>query len=200
MEKESFRDILPALFSDIFRKTVDPKFNLPLPVIKQTTDPFIDRFDGSDTVNVGNYVDYIIHQCYVWKDWNKWKDRFALSWVFGIKAIERYQTAKQGAKYYQDLWLSDLKLNRNTIKGSVLDPKKEHPMRKFVDYPSDDYSKERFLNTEDGYVMCVTETLMWSPSSKPCSICKYVSKCKVELSKQYPELLRLREESIKNKQ
>lgn len=197
MEKESFRGILPVVFIDIFKKTVDPKFNLPVQIVKQSTDPFIEKFDGSDVVNVGNYVDFIIHQCYVWREWDKWKDRFSLSWVFGSKAIERYNTAKKGVIYYQDLWLNELKLNRGVLKSSVIDPKKEHPMRKFVSFPPDDYTKERFLNTEMGFQFCISETLMWSPTSPPCLRCNYVLRCKDELRKQQPELLRLREESIK---
>ncbi|MGL5016105.1 MAG: hypothetical protein ACRC6V_17770 [Bacteroidales bacterium] len=193
MDKESFKDVLPGLFTIIFKQTVNKDFDLPAPIIKQATDPFIDKFNKDNVINVGNYVDYIIHQCHIWREWDKWKKNFNLSWVFGSKAIERFTTSKPGVKYYQDLWLKEIGCTRESIKDRAFNPNREHPMQKFVHYPSDDIGKARFINTDMGYRFCVTETLMWSPSSDICVQCNYVEKCKSELNKQYPELLRLRE-------
>jgi hypothetical protein len=60
--------------------------------------------------------------------------------------------------------------------------------------PSDELVKRRFHNTENGFVLCSSKTMGWSPGSKACQECNYVEKCKTVTGRRYPELLRLREE------
>lgn len=182
------------MFLQIFPLTVDKTYKVPVKVVEsvsaKTSQLIFDREKGM--VSVGLIVDYIISQCYIWREWENWKYRFSLSWVFGSKAIDRFYTQKPGVKYYQDIWLSEFGLDREKFKTYFDNIGKEHPMRKYIYMESEEYSKSRFINTDMGYALCVQSTLLWSPMSKWCTQCSNATRCKELLIKTYPELYRLR--------
>ena len=59
---------------------------------------------------------------------------------------------------------------------------------------SDELIKRRFHNTENGFILCSTKTMGWSPGSGCCKECNFVDKCLQVTERRYPELLRLRRE------
>lgn len=92
--------------------------------------------------------------------------------------------------YSEDKWLSEAQLTREYLNSLV--NKREHPQAKYIYMPSEECTKKRGINTDIGFVICSTSTLMWSPFSPACQMCTNVEKCKQETAIKYPELYRIR--------
>ncbi len=111
--------------------------------------------------------------------------------TFGTTALQKYLSMSSRAKQYmEDQWLSEANLTRAYLNSLIC--KKEHPQSKYIYMPSEECTKKRSINTDIGFLICSTSTLMWSPFSPACQICTNVEKCKQETAIKYPELYRIR--------
>ena len=116
--------------------------------------------------------------------------------------IEKYRNQYFGdgnprIDYYIDQWLDSIDVKRQVITDYIAGPK-PNKWRQYIEMPSDELVKRRFLNTEAGLVLCSMKTLGWSPGSNACSECEFTAKCKEITTKRYPELMRLRLEDGNN--
>lgn len=187
--------ILSDLFLYLWQGYIDDTYSVPSAVIEKEASKVIAEIKATDPlITIGTLVDYMVCNVYQWRDINRWQDRWQLNWVFGKKAVERFKNQKNGSKYYQDLWLGENDLTRDILYATVAPIKKEHPMRKYIETPHEESIKQRFLNQQKGFVLCVSNTLMYAPSSASCRSCSFAQECIKILKTKYPELYRLRHE------
>ena len=103
---------------------------------------------------------------------------------------EKKKRSSRSKQYMEDQGLSEANLTRAYLNSLIC--KKEHPQSKYIYMPSEECTKKRSINTDIGFLICSTSTLMWSPFSPACQICTNVEKCKKETAIKYPELYRIR--------
>jgi len=193
MEEKELKERTMKVFVDIFIKGVHKPFPFGQGSTEQAIAKFLDAFqktERSDLIPFGRVVDYLIYQCHKWREFNKWRN-ISLSWFFGDTAIQKFYEAKAGCAYYENLWLQSLNEDRDNLKNAF-QSKQNHPMRAYIEMPSEDSTKARFLNEEHGYTLCVQSTLLYAPSSSVCKQCNFSKKCIELLKTTYPELHRFR--------
>lgn len=150
-------------------------------------------------------VDYMCYQVYRLRDMMVSKRAtFGVSWYFSDNAIKKYQnqfmgSGKSGMMYYIDQWLMSKGLSRSKLTQSLKD-RTEHSARRFVAMPSEEPVKMRMHNKPEGYSLCQISTTGWAPSSFACNLCDYNARCHEETRRKYPELVRLREETMQKKE
>jgi hypothetical protein len=183
---------IKTIYSEIIRRLVDPSFSFPEggQPTRQITQ-FIEKFTlvCGGTLNTERLVYYCIFQCH--KNRNApYQKRLAPN-TFGATALKKYQQmASKEKRYMEDQWLASASLTRSYLNSLIC--KKEHPLSKYVFMRSEEATKKRSINTDLGFALCYTSTLMYSPFSPSCQSCTNSEKCKVETQKRYPELYRLR--------
>lgn len=117
--------------------------------------------------------------------------RWRVSHSFGGKALERYTTQTDAHRYYQDRWLEEHNLSRQTLQA-YFGSRSQHPLEKFI-YPEyEEFTKRRLLGTAAGFYICQMSTLLWTPLSSACSECPFSDACRDMTSRRYHELYRLR--------
>ncbi len=184
------------MFHEIVVKLIHPGYRLPQggePTrIMRTALQRVEKKFGVLTAQ--RIVDYVVCSSHAFKDrGSDWK----LNQVFGPKSMERFNSDK-GRVHFENKWLASEGLSRASLLNMIVD-RSEHPKAKYIFVPSEEGTKLRLLNREVGFAVCQTSTLGWSPLSAACSECNFVTKCKVETQKKYPEIFRLRIEYV-NKQ
>ncbi len=166
----------------------------PISNDESTLNKFVDYLDGSYGLsNIG--IEFLVN--WIESGFNYWFDiptQFGtgvimFNWVFGAKAIERYEKIK----------VKDRKLNRYTRKireevgirvlgryrkidiidldGFLLGVKKE-----------EEEAKKLYYNTEEGLLWCRANTTLYNHSSELCLFCNNKGNCKRLLSEQMPKL------------
>ena len=181
------------MFHEIVVKLIHPNYRFPQggePIrIMRTALQRIEKKFGVLTAQ--RIVDYVVCSSHAFKDrGSNWK----LNQVFGPKSMERFNSDK-GRVYFENKWLESEGLSRSSLLSMIVD-RSEHPKAKYIFVPSEEGTKQRLLNREVGFVVCQTSTLGWSPLSFVCSECNFVTKCKIETQKKYPEIFRLRIEYV----
>ena len=180
------------IFTRIATSLINPDFRFPnggaaIRVVTQALEGLEKKCGGLSRRRI---VDYCVSSAYVFKDrGSEWTIKQAL----GSKSIKRFGTDK-GLRYYEDQWLSNANITREDLI-SLIEDRSQHPQAKYIYLPMEEPTKRRGLNTEAGYILCQTSTLGWSPESECCVQCNYAEKCKIETSKKYPEIYRLRIEN-----
>lgn len=119
---------------------------------------------------------------------------FKYSQVFGKAGVERFLESPSGSIYYEDLFLDRLKLTRNGLELMISE--QQHPHVQFINTKYENKLKRRKHNTKVGYYLCQKSTLGWNPHADVCLSCKWEHDCKANTRRKYPELYRLRVESI----
>lgn len=177
------------VFSQIATSLIDSSFRFSkggaaTRTVKQALEGLERKFGSLSRERI---VDYCVASAYIMKNRDgKW----TIKQAFGPKSIQRFGSDK-GLRYYEDKWLSSANITRVDLMSLIAD-KSEHPHAKYVYLPMEEPTKKRMLNSEMGYLICQSSTLGWSPESECCSQCEYAEKCKIETSKKYPEIYRLR--------
>ena len=135
-------------------------------------------------------VDYCVSSAYAFKNrGSEWK----INQVFGPKSIQRFGTDK-GLRYYENRWLATANVTREDLISLIAD-RSERPQARYIYLPMEEPTKRRMLNHDAGYLICQSSTLGWSPESECCCMCKFSEECKIETSRKYPEIYRLRLEN-----
>lgn len=184
---------ITAVYTEIIKKTTNPKWKFPQGgLAMKCLDTFITSFtkDCGGVFNSKRMVDYCICQAHTFRDFTKdgkWKPAHS----FGPNALKKYGTKAYGKKFYEDKWLATGQLTRQHLYGMVED-KRQHPQAKYIYMPSEEITKDRYINSEIGYFLCQNSTLGWSPLSDACLKCKYIESCKKETERRFPELYRIR--------
>ena len=193
MEKEErLTKQIKTVYTEIAKRLVDPSFSFPEGgQAKRQLSQFIVNFTQicGGEFNTSRLVDYCVFQLH--KNRNAQYQRTLAPKTFGTTALQKYLSMSSRAKQYmEDHWLSEANLTRAYLNSLIC--KKEHPQSKYIYMPSEECTKKRSINTDIGFLICSTSTLMWSPFSPACQICTNVEKCKQETAIKYPELYRIR--------
>ena len=158
-----------------------------------------------NTANVSpeRLVNYIVFQIYRQKV-NVQTGRWKISNLFGEAARLAYEAkyinkSSKNIDFYINRWLDGLGLSRVELVR-ILAPKQINSMNKYVFMESEESIKRRFINTENGLLLCQYATTGWSPFSPTCNRCENVEKCIPITEKKYPELVRIRKERYGKKQ
>lgn len=184
---------IKTVYTEIMKRLVDPTFSFPEGgKINRQLFQFVQEFTQTcgGEFNTARLVDYCVFQIH--KNRNAPYQRNLAPKTFGVTAFQKYlsMSSKQ-KKYMEDQWLSEAQLTRAYL-NSLICNKEEHPQKKFIYMPSEEGTKKRCINTDIGFVICSTSTLMWSPFSPTCQMCKQADMCKKETANKYPELYRIR--------
>lgn len=182
------------LFTVLMRRSVFPGFAFPGgKIAEQRVDACLDYLTlHYGTVGLERIVNFCVCQVYAISGFSpgyllKWK----LSHSFGERACVRFVTRKPGQKYYEDRWLKDCGLDRERLQG-IIEDRGVHPFYRFI-YPSwEDRTKRRAVSTEAGYFICAASTLLWTPFSLVCRMCRFSDVCQKRTQHLYPELYRIR--------
>lgn len=143
-------------------------------------------------------IDCLIYQVYRYRELIG-QGRFDYRWCFSTNAIDKFYNQffgggkGRGMTYYINQWLDSERLSRKQLVDIIADPK-QNPYLQYLYMHSEEMAKQRFLNTEVGYLMCLNNTTGWSPLSECCKQCKFTEKCIKESEHKYPEIIRLRKE------
>lgn len=113
--------------------------------------------------------------------------------TFSVSLLSRYDESKRGQRFYENQWLGSAGIDRQTILDLISD-KQEHPLAGFIYMPSEEPKKQRLYNQRSGFVTCQAATTGWSPLSDSCKGCTFISDCKLETKRKFPELYRIRTE------
>lgn len=195
MEKERTIKSAITVFTEIWRKQVNPsfKFSQGGATIK-VLGTFHDRFEKEfGAVTTDRLVDFCVCTARVYSSVKDW----SIKQAFGPSSIKRLKDSKQGTRYYEDKWLSEVGLTREKLVNMIVD-RSAHPLEPYIYMPAEESTKLRLLNQEVGFVVCQTSTLGWSPLSKACGECIFTKKCKKVTAEKYPELYRIREQHGKS--
>lgn len=179
---------LKTIYTAIAKKLVDPSFKFSEGgATKKTLSNFIDRMSKEfGSVSEQRLVDICVYIAYIYRDSN-----LPVKSIFGQSSFQRFLTSKRGQRYYENEWLLTKELNRDTLLSLIVD-KRQHPLAEYIYMPSEEDRKTRLHNQRAGYVACQTSTLGWSPLSDACKECCFISECKEETNRKYPELYRIR--------
>lgn len=141
-------------------------------------------------------TDFCISQVYAMSRFGtSYRSRWKVAHSFGERAVGRYLSAGRGMRYREDRWLEGFGLSRAGLLDEMED-RSTHPYARFV-YPEyEERTKRRLLSTEAGYTVCALSTLLWTPLSPSCRQCVYAEKCRQRTASRYPELYRLRLETL----
>jgi len=128
---------------------------------RKVIDIFINKYDNQ--LNNDFIWDYISFQLEYWD--NK-KTEYSLRplWIFGIKAIERWENKDSNWNYYTQLFLNKYEI--------------EKPVTYYKNNLTDKFEEERkrFFGTENGLLNCFASSF-YDKKSKYCKICEYKDIC-----------------------
>lgn len=145
-------------------------------------------------------IDFLVYSLYLKRNTTY---KFTIDQLFSSGLMEKYRKqfmsadGKSGMNYYIDAWLDDGDFTRPQLTKMIEKPK-PHKLLKFIYMESEELIKQRFYNTEMGYMLCQRSTTGWSPRSQSCNGCKNVEQCIVATEQKYPELVRLRRKDYEN--
>lgn len=190
------------MIETVIRRCIDTKWRFPGgPAIVQLENDLnvLVKLWPYENMADERIVDYVVYQIYRNRMTLEKKMMWQPHYMFTDYAVEKYRsqfmssTGKSGMNYYIDQWLDESELDRRQLTAMVEEPK-PNQMRKFVFMESEEATKRRFINTDDGYLMCQRGTTGWAPMSTACQKCNYQVQCEQDTERRLPELVRLRKE------
>lgn len=121
------------------------------------------------------------------------ENTFPLSWIISRTKLDEFLTSNYRKKY-----VLRKKMNENRELGEIKSTKqKEDENKHKKDFilkvnTLEERDKERFLNTNKGFVYCSTTTTLINPASDICNQCKYSVECKNLLREEYSKIFKVR--------
>jgi hypothetical protein len=113
--------------------------------------------------------------------------KIRMSWIFGDKAVKRFEEKKQISPYFSHI-RKQIPLNIT----SILNPPNQN-----YDYceikPWEEKEKERFFNKKEGLIWCLDVTTLYNPKSIFCEDCNNKFTCKNLLETNLPKVYKKRE-------
>lgn len=205
MRREICKEITKDVFQEFYRAvSLNQNYILRLNRTDESVlEKFIDYVDDSYGLNAID-SEFLIN--WIESGFNYWFDiptRFGrgivmFSWVFGKKAIERYEKIK-----HKDNKLS--RFNRKIRKEVGVKILNKYRVERKESHSNSLYSKmvlegsiveealkKRHLNTDEAQVICVLSTTLYNHKSRYCLQCRHSESCKEILRKTYPKIHTLR--------
>lgn len=196
------------MIETVVKRTIDPKWRFTqsgvAAIYLQNGLQQLPSLFGVLDIDDERIIDYLIYQLYRMRSFiadGSWQ----YTWLFSQSAMDKFKKqflsadGKSGMNYYINKWLDEAELSRSKLTVMIAQPK-PNPLRKMVYLASEEPIKRRFLNTEDGLVLCQRSTTGWSPLSETCGRCDYWVECEKMTAKKYPELMRFRKEEYGRKE
>lgn len=196
------------MIETVVKRTIDPKWRFTqsgvAAIYLQNGLQQLPSLFGVSDIDDERIVDYLIYQLYRMRSFiadGSWQ----YTWLFSQSAMDKFKKqflsadGKSGMNYYINQWLDEAELSRSKLTVMIAQPK-PNPLRKMVYLASEEPIKRRFLNTEDGLILCQRSTTGWSPLSETCGRCDYWVECEKMTAKKYPELMRFRKEEYGRKE
>lgn len=179
---------LKTVYTEITKRLVNRTFKFSEgAATKRTLSSFIDKLSKEfGSVTEERLVDVCVFIAYIYRD-----KQLPVKSIFGAASIQHFLNSKRGQRFYENEWLDSKGLNRSELLNLIAD-KREHPQAEFIYMPSEEPRKLRLHNQRAGFLMCQASTLGWSPLSDACNTCVFIEDCKMETSRKYPELYRIR--------
>lgn len=182
---------------NFFYKTINKKENNVLKMFPsriKAIENFIEKFKNEFSVNF--LQKDILDRYFEWS-FNYWLDKenskygnkgIQIEWIISNASITRW---KQANKKYVTYILGKTirkKFNYEKRKGY-----KENWDNIFLKInPLEEIEKEKFHNTQKGYMNCSIFTTLYNHKSSNCLKCKYSINCKDNLKNEYPKLFKKR--------
>lgn len=196
------------MIETVVKRTIDPKWRFTqsgvAAIYLQNGLQQLPSLFGVLDIDDERIIDYLIYQLYRMRSFiadGSWQ----YTWLFSQSAMDKFKKqflsadGKSGMNYYINQWLDEAELSRSKLTVMIAQPK-PNPLRKMVYLASEEPIKRRFLNTEDGLVLCQRSTTGWSPLSETCGRCDYWVECEKMTAKKFPELMRFRKEEYGRKE
>ncbi len=194
------------MIETVVKRTIDPKWRFTQSGVAalylQNGVEQLPALFGVSDIDDERIVDYIVYQIYRYRT-SIANGSWQYTYLFSQAALEKYRNqflsadGKSGMNYYINQWLDDVELSRGQLTSMIAKPKPD-PLKQMVYLASEEPIKRRFLNTEDGLVLCQRATTGWSPLSEACGQCDNWVECGKMTAKKYPELMRYRKEVYHN--
>ena len=194
------------MIETVVKRTIDPKWRFTQSGVAalylQNGVEQLPALFGVSDIDDERIVDYIVYQIYRYRT-SIANGSWQYTYLFSQAALEKYRNqflsadGKSGMNYYINQWLDEVELSRGQLTLMIAKPKPD-PLKQMVYLASEEPIKRRFLNTEDGLVLCQRATTGWSPLSEACGQCDNWVECGKMTAKKYPELMRYRKEVYHN--
>ena len=194
------------MIETVVKRTIDPKWRFTQSGVAalylQNGVEQLPALFGVSDIDDERIVDYIVYQIYRYRT-SIANGSWQYTYLFSQAALEKYRNqflsadGKSGMNYYINQWLDEVELSRGQLTSMIAKPKPD-PLKQMVYLASEEPIKRRFLNTEDGLVLCQRATTGWSPLSETCGQCDNWVECGKMTAKKYPELMRYRKEVYHN--
>ena len=194
------------MIETVVKRTIDPKWRFTQSGVAalylQNGVEQLPALFGVSDIDDERIVDYIVYQIYRYRT-SIANGSWQYTYLFSQAALEKYRNqflsadGKSGMNYYINQWLDEVELSRGQLTLMIAKPKPD-PLKQMVYLASEEPIKRRFLNTEDGLVLCQRATTGWSPLSETCGQCDNWVECGKMTAKKYPELMRYRKEVYHN--
>lgn len=161
-------------------------------VLNKFVDWLFIRYNGSAEFNlICQYTEYQF--CYYYGRQTKFDNRVFLNWIFGKKAIERWNQASFNQKNFKAKFQFRPLIKKSvrqdeTLKDAVA---KFHSNLDKLDSNVEE-EKRKLLNKPEGFLWCLSNTTLFNHKSSCCAICNCQEDCKNALKKHYPRLYQLR--------
>lgn len=185
------------LYTEIVRATGDTLFRFPEGgKANETLARFVEEMGKASggQLSTERMVDYCVFQIH--KNRNSSQNRNTAVNAFGTTAMKKYrEMTSKGKTWAEDTWMKEYGLDRARLAARFPMNRQEHPLDKFIYMAAEEGTKNRFLGTGQGALICATATLMWSPFSEACRRCRNAEDCEKETAAAYPELYRIRKEA-----
>lgn len=194
------------MIETVVKRTIDPKWRFTQSGVAalylQNGVEQLPALFGVSDIDDERIVDYIVYQIYRYRT-SIANGSWQYTYLFSQAALEKYRNqflsaeGKSGMNYYINQWLDEAELSRGQLTSMIAKPKPD-PLKQMVYLASEEPIKRRFLNTDDGLVLCQRATTGWSPLSEACGQCDNWVECGKMTAKKYPELMRYRKEVYHN--
>lgn len=207
MELQETTIRLSKMVETVIKRCISPRWKFPGGPNLLVLQDDIKVLNGifGERVSEERVVDYVVYQIYR----NRGTIEKGITWcphfMFTDYAVDKFkrqfmsETGKSGINYYIDLWLNDGETSREELTAMIEKPRPNQIM-KFIYMESEEITKQRFFNTECGYLLCQKSTTGWAPQSAVCNKCDYSKQCEQDTERKFPELVRLRREKYGKEQ
>ena len=182
----SVRDLIYTLYEIFSQGVTSEKVILNItPESEKLIENFISRWKKrrveEDSLGIAFLYDYFCYSYDYWTENGKKPKLIPLSWTIGEPQLKRWDNRVES---YQYLYSQGLLLNckiphLNTIKEKINNTSRETGL-----YLYEEYERQRFHNTDKGFVHCLLTISLCDERSKWCSSCKFKLECIDQLKKQ----------------
>ena len=137
---------------------------------------------------IRKFIEYGIHSWFnVDIDYTQ-RQNVRFSWVFGTKAIQRWNALPANARQYYVS--TQLKKDYNIKRKKAGSPRLSALLTKVR--PIEEKFKQEYLNTSRGLLWCTANTTLFLHKSPSCAVCEFKDECKANLKANMPNVYKLR--------